>query len=521
MISDHLRRPFCETNLLTPTRRTFSLSLAAGLGYIAKSQSVPADPSSFTITEAGQALRIGAVTSVELVRALLARIEIYNPKLNAFITVLKEQSLAQAAQLDAEAKAGRVRGPLHGIPISLKDNIDTAGVRTTAGSAVYEDRIPSENAEVVVRLLKAGAIIIGKANLHEFAFGGTSATSYFGPVRNPWDLSYTSGGSSGGSAAALAANLCLGALGTDTGGSIRTPASFCGIVGLKPTYGLVPIRGIIPLAPSLDHCGPMSRTVEDAALMLNVLAGYDAEDSTSVDHPRQDYVVQMKQGVANFRIGVARMPFFDMLDADVARALDEALRVLGKLTKSQADLILPPMDDLDTDAIINAEEFAYHEELFKRYPGRYMLQEQHILKGAQATTAAEYVRSHAKLAELRRTVDKAFAGFDVAVLPTRRHAPRTIESALKREEGEKAMNPENDNTPPFDAYGIPAISIPCGISDIGTPIGLTIAGPHFSEGKVLALARAYQNATDWHKRTPPLTPATPVPKLPAIDDRFK
>src|SRR5262245_10439259 len=228
-----------------------------------------------TLAEASARLQSGAVTSVDLVNACLARIDVYNPKVNAFITVTRDAALAQARTLDAERRAGRVRGPLHGVPIALKDNIDTAGVRTTAASAVFDDRVPPEDAEVTRRLTAAGAIVVGKTNLHEFAFGGTSATSYYGPVRNPWALERSPGGSSGGSAAAVATDLCYGALGTDTGGSIRTPSSYCGVVGLKPTYGLVSIRGIIPLTVSLDHCGPITRRVADAAVMLNALAGYD------------------------------------------------------------------------------------------------------------------------------------------------------------------------------------------------------------------------------------------------------
>jgi aspartyl-tRNA(Asn)/glutamyl-tRNA(Gln) amidotransferase subunit A len=229
-----------------------------------------------------------------LVDACLSRIDTYQPKLNASITVLRERELAQAAALDREQQAGKFRGPLHGIPVALKDNIDTAGVRTTGGSAVFDDRIPDEDAEVARRLTAAGAVVIGKVNLHEFAMGGTNATSYYGPVRNPWALDR---GSSGGSAAAVAAGMCYGALGTDTGGSIRIPAGYCGIVGLKATYGLVPIRGIIPLTLSLDHCGPMTRTVEDTAIMLNVLAGYDRLDITSVEHAKEDYVAAMRQPV--------------------------------------------------------------------------------------------------------------------------------------------------------------------------------------------------------------------------------
>src|SRR5439155_13535692 len=256
-----------------------------------------------TLAQASSRIQAGSVTSTELVKACLARVDVYNLKINAFITVTRDAALAQARARDAEQRSGKLRGPLHGIPIALKDNIDTAGVRTTAASAVFDDRVPTEDAEVARRLTAAGAILIGKTNLHEFAMGGTSATSYYGPVRNPWALERNPGGSSGGSAAAVATDLCYGALGTDTGGSIRTPASYCSVVGLKPTYGLVSIRGIIPLTVSLDHCGPITRSVADAAMLLNVLAGYDRLDIASVEHAREDYVAAMKQPVSGFRIG--------------------------------------------------------------------------------------------------------------------------------------------------------------------------------------------------------------------------
>src|SRR5580692_9676117 len=268
------------------TRRGFAASsIAAGIGIAVVWGKESDQLTDLTLSEASARIRQRTVTPTQLTEACLARIETYNPKLNAFITVLREQALQQARDLDREQSAGKLRGSLHGIPIALKDNIDTAGIRTTAASAVYDDRIPTEDAEVARRLKAAGAVLIGKTNLHEFAMGGTSATSYYGPVRNPWALDRNSGGSSGGSAAAVAADLCFGALGTDTGGSIRTPASFCGVVGIKPTYGLVSIRGIIPLTVSLDHCGPLVRSVEDAAILLNVLAGYDRLDIASVEHP--------------------------------------------------------------------------------------------------------------------------------------------------------------------------------------------------------------------------------------------
>src|SRR5229473_2165457 len=289
------------------TRRGFSLTV---LGALAARGQVSEDLSTLSLAEASARIRARSVSPVQLTEACLARIQTYNPKLNAFITVLRNQALAQARELEAEQRSGKLRSPLHGIPIALKDNIDTAGIRTTAASAVFDDRIPDEDAEVTRRLKAAGAVIIGKTNLHEFAMGGTSATSYYGPVRNPWALDRNPGGSSGGSAAAVAADLCFGALGTDTGRSIRTPSSWCGIVGIKPTTGLVSIRGIIPCAASLDHCGPMARTVEDVALMLGEMTGYDNLDIFSVDHPRENYMKALEQPVSGFCLG-APVEFYD------------------------------------------------------------------------------------------------------------------------------------------------------------------------------------------------------------------
>src|SRR6266850_6114043 len=462
-----------------------------------------------TLSEVSARIKAGTVTSTELVNACLARIDIYNPKVNAFITVTRERALAQAKTLDAEQRAGQLRGPLHGIPIALKDNIDTAGVRTTAASAVFDDRVPAEDAEVTRRLAAAGAVVIGKTNLHEFAFGGTSATSYYGPVRNPWALERNPGGSSGGSAAAVATDLCFGALGTDTGGSIRTPASYCGVVGLKPTYGLVSIRGIIPLTLSLDHCGPITRSVMDAAMMMNVLAGYDRLDIASVEHAPEDYVAALKQPVSGFRIGIARAPFFDLLDADVARITDEALRVLARLTRGMTDTMLPPTRDIT----LGAETFAYHEENFGRMSGRYQIPTRRSLQGGANAKAGDYIRAHWRLELLRRTIDDAFRGVDLVVLPTRRRTPRTVDASIKREETDVPRNPELENTGAFNVYGIPAISIPCGFTSKGLPVGLMIAGPRFSEGKVLALAHAFEQATAFHMKKPPIRPETPVPPL--------
>jgi aspartyl-tRNA(Asn)/glutamyl-tRNA(Gln) amidotransferase subunit A len=511
------------------SRRDFSISVlgaAAAAIHAVKAMPVEAEQAQtksadthdalagLTLAEASARIRSGSVTSTDLVNACLSRIDVYNPKVNAFITVARDAALVQAKALDDEQRASRLRGPLHGIPIALKDNIDTAGLRTTAASAVFDDRVPQADAEVARRLAAAGAVVVGKTNLHEFAMGGTSATSYYGPVRNPWALERNPGGSSGGSAAAVATDLCYAALGTDTGGSIRTPSSFCSVVGLKPTYGLVSIRGIIPLVLSLDHCGPLTRSVHDAAMMLNVLAGYDRMDIASVEHPAEDYVAAMQQPVSGFRIGIARVPFFDLLDADVARATDEALRVLAKLTRSMADATLPSTREISLDA----EVYAYHEEMVAQMPGRYMIPTRRALQGGEKLKAGEYVRSRWRLELLRRTIDDAFRDVDLIVLPTRRRTPRTVDASIKREETDVPRNPELENTGAFNEYGIPAISVPCGFTSKGLPVGLMIAGPRFSEGKVLALARAFEQATDFHKRKPPIRPDTPVPPLAATDE---
>jgi aspartyl-tRNA(Asn)/glutamyl-tRNA(Gln) amidotransferase subunit A len=506
------------------TRRYFTVSTLGALavraqdhqanGFKVKAPDLE-DLTNLSLTEAVSRIRSRTVTPTQLTQACLARIDVYNPKLNAFITVMREQALARARELDEEQRAGKFRSALHGIPIALKDNIDTAGVRTTAASAVFDDRVPEEDAEVTRRLKAAGAILIGKANLHEFAMGGTSATSYYGPVRNPWALDRNPGGSSGGSAAAVSAGLCFGALGTDTGGSIRTPASYCGVVGLKPTYGLVSIRGIIPLTLSLDHCGPITRNVEDAAVLLNVLAGYDKLDIASVEHPREDYAAALHQPVSGFRLGIPRAPFFDLLDADVAKSVEEAIGVLAKMTKSVKDVTLPSTRSIS----LGGESYAYHEEFYTRSATRYMLSTRRALQNGANLKAADYIRGRWKLELLRRTIDDAFSGFDLVVLPTRRHTPRTVDAAIKREENDKPRNPELENTGQFNVYGIPAISLPCGFTSAGLPVGLMIAGPRFSEGRVLALAQAYERATNWRERKPPLRPDMAVPALAVTEDK--
>jgi aspartyl-tRNA(Asn)/glutamyl-tRNA(Gln) amidotransferase subunit A len=517
----------------TLSRREFVAMSVGATALTAVSNSSPAfagttappeELLALSLSEVSRRLQARQVTSVELTQAVLDRIKVYNPKVNAYITVMRDEALVQAARLDDEARAGTFRSPLHGIPIALKDNIDTAGTRTTAASEVFDDRIPDQDAEVVRRLKEAGAVLIGKTNMHEFANGGSSASTYFGPVRNPWALDRIPAGSSGGSAAALSADLAFGALGTDTGGSVRMPAAYCSVVGLKPTYGLVSIRGIIPLTYSLDHCGPMTKTVEDAAILLNHMTGYDSHDVASVERAKEDYVRSMRQPVSGIRLGIPRAPFFDALDDDTKNATEVAIHVLSTLVKSTVNCSLPGTAGFDALAL-GGERIAYHHELFRRNAGRYSLAVRQsldsTLKSMNDSTMepcsekiVDYVTSNWKLILLRKNIDAAFANFDLVALPTMRILPRTINDALNREEVVVPREPETiSNCTPFNIFGLPAISIPAGFSKTGLPIGLMIAGPRFSEGKVLALANAYEKATQWHTKKPRLTPDMEVPPV--------
>lgn len=452
-----------------------------------------------TISEASQLLRDGELSPVELTEACLAQIEKLNPTLNAFITVTHEEALDAARTAEAEIEQGQWRGPLHGIPIGLKDIFDTAWTRTTCGSALFAERVPTEDAFVVQRLKEAGAVIVGKQNMQEFAWGGTSASSHFGPVRNPWDTGRISGGSSGGSAVAVATGMCLGALGTDTGGSVRQPASFCGIVGLKPTYGRVSTRGVFPLSWSLDHVGPLSRTVKDAALMMDVIAGYDPQDPTSVDWPTESYT-EAFDGEGNCRVGVVRDYFFDGLDPEVEARINDALRVVSNLAIDVIEVRLP-----DTPALVQAPEvLAVHAEHFAESPALYRDWMQKRLKQAQAIDTVSYVNARRELETVRRNVEQIFSRVDLLVTPTVRVPPITIDDALAMNEPPPAGELWLFNTRPFNACGLPTISIPCGFTKNSLPVGLQVAGPRFGEGKVLAFASAFEEATEWHRHFPSL-----------------
>jgi aspartyl-tRNA(Asn)/glutamyl-tRNA(Gln) amidotransferase subunit A len=319
--------------------------------------------------------------------------------------------------------------------------------------------------------------------------------------------------------------MTIGALGTDTGGSVRMPAAYCGIVGLKPTYGLVSIRGIIPRTYSLDHCGPMTKTVEDNAMLLNAMTGYDKYDVASVDHQKEDYVAALRQPVNGMRLGIPRAPFFDFLDAETGKAIEQAIAVLVKLTKSVKDMHLPPPGKYSR-SYFDGEIEAFHWEWFQRKANSYSLNQRRTIESVhkrlndtQSETCSgrvvDYINAQWELQRLRKTIDDSFVNFDLVVLPTMRVLPGTIDEALAREENARGGEEpaETSNCVPFNTFGIPAVSIPCGFSDTGLPVGLMIAGPRFSEGRVLALANAYEKATEWHRKRPNLSPDMKVPPI--------
>ena len=454
---------------------------------------VPDDLTSLTLAQASSLIRQKAVSPVELTQACLDRIDKYDGGLHSFITVARNQAMTAARAAEAELMIGKWRGPLHGVPIGLKDNIDTAGVRTTGGSQLFEHRIPLNDAEVARRLGDAGAVLLGKQNLTEFAYGGDSSVTYFGTIRNPWNLDRSPGGSSGGPGVAVAADFCFGTLGTDTAGSVRIPAAYCGVVGLKPTYGRVSTRGVMTLSYTLDHVGPLTRTVEDTALMMNVVAGYDPNDPTTAEQPVPDYTAALDRPVTGMRLGIPRTPYYDNLGPEVDTAVKAAIALLTEMTASVRDVALPP--GANSAQVWGPEAYTYHESTITKTPEMYQpATRRAVLSGAEVTSI-EYAKALRDVAVARQQVRKVFEGVDLLITPTMQQPPGLID---------ETPIPGYNNCSPFDVYGIPAISIPCGFTALGLPIGLQIAGAPFAEEKVLALAYAYQQATDWHRRRPTL-----------------
>jgi aspartyl-tRNA(Asn)/glutamyl-tRNA(Gln) amidotransferase subunit A len=447
------------------------------------------DPAQLDLGDAARGVRARSLSPVDLTKACLERIDRLDRRLNAFITVTPERALADARNAESEITQGRWRGPVHGIPIALKDNVDTAGVRTTAASALFAERVPTGDAEVVRRLKASGAIVLGKLNMHELGMGSTSAISHFGPVHNPWDLERIAGGSSGGPAAAVAAGLCFGAVGTDTGGSIRIPAACCGIVGLKPTYGVVSTEGTVPLAASLDHVGPMCRTVADSAFMFRSMTDHPVAREFDPDDPLP--VSRLRVGVLSTVGALCDKPAEDEIQA----VFDAALEVIRALVADvrEAELPLP-----DLGALVEAEAYAYHTANLERTPERYDPRTRKAFLAGKGISGAELARLHHELARHRAAIRDAFGRVDLVVVPTLTQPPPALRDAGDPFEFPFAC------TFAFNVGGLPSLSVPCGFTRSGLPIGLLVSGPPLADPRVLALAHAYERATAWHRRRPPL-----------------
>jgi aspartyl-tRNA(Asn)/glutamyl-tRNA(Gln) amidotransferase subunit A len=461
-----------------------------------------------SIHELGLKIRDREISPVELTHDCLDHIAKLNPILNAYITVTAESALERARHAEWEIYHGTYLGPLHGVPIGLKDIIDVAGVRTTAASAVFsapqKDRIPTEDAQVVRRLRAGGAIILGKQNLHEFAYGGSCMISFFGAVHNPWDPAHIAGGSSGGSAVSVAAGLGFAAVGTDTAGSIRLPAAYCGVVGVKPTYGRVSTRGVVPLSSSYDHVGALTTSVHDAALMLQVLSDYDSPDP-SPGRPAPSLVSAFDDPPPNLRIGVPRAFFFDDLHPEIAEAIDKTIQIFVDLRAEIRNLTL----EVPTDrTLANAEAYAYHKSFIERAPELYQPSTLARIESGANISAHDALCASRDLQASRHAIQEVFDDVDVLLTPTVPIPPPLIADLQKRPQDLRADDLRAQemimlrNTRPFNVWGIPTITVPCGFTKDGLPIGLQLAAAPWRGIVLLQAAHAYEQATEWHKWRP-------------------
>jgi aspartyl-tRNA(Asn)/glutamyl-tRNA(Gln) amidotransferase subunit A len=455
-----------------------------------------------TITKAAEMIERREISPVELAEAHLARIARVDPQLNCFITLTVQGALDEARLAEAAIGEGNYLGPLHGIPLAVKDLYETAGVPTTAGSTFFAEYVPEEDCAAVLKLKAAGAINLGKLNMHEIALGVTNKNPHYGACRNPWQLERTPGGSSGGSGAALAAGLCLGSLGTDTGGSIRIPASLSGVVGFKPTYGRVSTRGVIPLSWNLDHAGPMARRVRDVALLLQAIAGYDPEDPYSVDVPVGDTIGGLAEGVHGWRVAIASDAFFRRAEEEVLAAVNEAAKVLAA---SGAQVSEVEISDGRAAALANglmttSDAAAFHQERLETQPegfGEDVLQR---LQTGAGFSSTEYILARRTQTILRYQFERFFRDYDVLLTPSTPIPAPLLDGTDAVEQARKLTR----FTAPFNLTGLPALSLPCGFTRGGLPIGLQIVGPAWAEARVLRAGYAYERATDWHLRSPAL-----------------
>jgi aspartyl-tRNA(Asn)/glutamyl-tRNA(Gln) amidotransferase subunit A len=466
-----------------------------------------------TIAEAARRIAARSLSPVELTRACLERIEAVDPQLNAFLTVTADAALERAREAERAIGRDGPHGPLHGIPFALKDIYDTRGIPTTGHSRLTRERVPDADSACTERLLAAGGILLGKLATHEFATGGPAYDLPWPPARNPWRLDRFPGGSSSGAAAAVAAGLVPLAMGSDTGGSIRLPAAFCGIAGLKPTYGRVSKRGVLPLSWTLDTCGPLAGTVEDCAIALQALAGHDPRDPGSADRPVPDYRAALGTGIAGLRIGVARELYARAGD-ETRTAMDDALAILSGLGAEVVEVTLPSIDDYQAvyRAIVMAEAFAIHEAELRERPDAYSAVTRYRILPGIAISAAEYVDA---LRMQRELIERTLAVLETvdAVVAATTYGPAPVQATMRAE----ASFAQPPLTNPFNIAQCPAISVCNGFSPDGLPLAMQVAGRRFDEPTVLRIAHAYERATPWRERRPPLTPALDEP--PPIDPR--
>lgn len=455
------------------------------------------------VTEAVTAISQGKVSPVDLVQATLDRIARVDPKLTSYITVTAEQALEDARHVEQNLR-DRTKGAgtdlLAGAPISVKDLYETAGVRTTAGLKFFAKNIPMADAEAVRRVRQAGAVVLGKTNMHEIALGLTTVNPHYGACHNPWDLSRVAGGSSGGSAAALAARFCAGSLGSDTGGSIRVPAALCGIVGLKPTHGRVSLRGVIPLSWNLDHAGPMARQVCDVALLLQVLAGYDPDDPYSVDVPVDDYLSGIEAGVKGMRLALAGGEYFEQTHPAVQAAVEGATRDLVSLGAVVEVVEVPGLFSaaLANGMMTAADAAAFHHERLLERPDDFGADVLRRLRGGEDIPQYDYILARRTQTLMRRQLTLFFERFDGLLLPTTPVTAPPIEGPDAVELARLLTR----YTAPFNLTGLPALSLPCGFDDGGLPIGLQVVGPAWGEKKVLQIGHAYEQVHHWDRTQP-------------------
>lgn len=460
-----------------------------------------------TIARISPSIRKKQVSPVELTEFFLERIERLQPALNAFITVTGDHARKQARQAEREIMKGKYRGPLHGIPISLKDLFYTAGIRTTAGSKILRNHVPKENAFVVDRLLAGGAVLLGKTNLHEFAYGVTNNNPHYGPVHNPWDPSRVPGGSSGGSAAAVSAALGIASLGTDTGGSIRIPSAACGVVGLKPTRGLVSLQGVIPLAFSLDHVGPICRSVEDTALMMEAIAAPGGPNAGNWPQVGRLFTRSLRGGVKKIRVGIPLQYFFERLQKEVREFVLTACTTMSQMGAELREVEFKGMKEAAplVGAITVGEALSYHWKWLESRPGDYGPDVRERMEANRNQRTVDYLQAQERRQAYTEAFVKACDSVDVVAAPTLPVLPpfigqKEISWGRTREDIRAALL---RMTRPGNLTGLPAISLPCGFTADSLPVGLQLLGRHYGEAALLRVAYAYEQAAPWHRMFPP------------------